>query len=218
MSHPPIPKVRAGFLNPYDRFSELVFGLVMTLSVTGSMAVATHGADTHEFLWAAIGCNVAWGLVDAVMYLLTALLERKRNKLLVDAMKVATPEEGLKIQADALPAPFIAVLTPEESDNLRKKLVDGRFPASMGLVRDDFLASLGVFLWVVVGTLPVSLPFAFIRELNVAMRVSNGIAIVLLFVLGFMAGRYSGLGPWRAGGTMLALGLALVAAVMALGG
>ncbi|MEW5738711.1 MAG: hypothetical protein AB1938_07275 [Myxococcota bacterium] len=220
MSAVVVPKARAGIVSPYDRFSELVFGLIMTLSVTGSLAVASElPGGSRELLVAAVGCNIAWGLVDAVMYLLNALLERSRNRLLVAAMAASSPEESRKILLDALPGPLGAVLTVDELNALRQKLIDGRFPAaSRRLTREDLLGSVGIFLWVAVGTLPVSLPFAFIADVYVAMRVSNGIALVMLFVLGFMVGRYSGMRPWLSGGVLLLLGIALVGAVIALGG
>ncbi|MCC6333964.1 MAG: VIT1/CCC1 transporter family protein [Myxococcales bacterium] len=220
MSAVVVPRARAGFVSPYERFSELVFGLIMTLSVTGSLAVASElPGGTREMLVAAVGCNIAWGLVDAVMYLLNQLLERSRNRLLVAAMAASTQEESRKVLLDVLPGPLGSVLTVEELSALRQKLIDGRFPAaSQRLTRDDFLAALGIFLWVAVGTLPVALPFAFLQDLYVAMRVSNGIALLLLFVLGLMVGRYSGTRPILSGGVLLLLGVALVSAVIALGG
>jgi VIT1/CCC1 family predicted Fe2+/Mn2+ transporter len=50
------------------------------------------------------------------------------------------------------------------------------------------------------------------------MRVSNAIAIVMLFVTGAAYGRCVGRSPWAFGISMVALGGALVALTMALGG
>ncbi len=58
-------------LSPVDRVSGVIFGLIMALTFTGTLSVAT--ADRNEvrsMLIGALGCNTAWGLVDAVMYLL----------------------------------------------------------------------------------------------------------------------------------------------------
>jgi hypothetical protein len=53
---------RPGVLNPVDRFSEVIFGLLMVLSIAGSVSVATVGqGDVRTLLIAAIGCNTAWG-------------------------------------------------------------------------------------------------------------------------------------------------------------
>ena len=64
-------------LNPVDRISEVLFGLIMVLTFTGTISVATDGRqEIRELLWAALGCNLAWGFVDAIMYLMNVLLER----------------------------------------------------------------------------------------------------------------------------------------------
>jgi hypothetical protein len=50
------------------------------------------------------------------------------------------------------------------------------------------------------------------------LRVSNAVAIVMLFLCGFALGRYSGIRPWLAGTAMVAFGLALVGVAILLGG
>jgi hypothetical protein len=51
--------------------------LIMVLSFTGAISAATDAKEEiKELLWAALGCNVAWGFVDAIMYLLNILMER----------------------------------------------------------------------------------------------------------------------------------------------
>jgi VIT1/CCC1 family predicted Fe2+/Mn2+ transporter len=56
------------------------------------------------------------------------------------------------------------------------------------------------------------------HDATTARRVSNGIAIALFFLAGFCLGRAVGLGPWRMGVSMVAVGLALVGITIALGG
>src|SRR6478736_1677461 len=64
-------------LNPVDRISEVLFGLIMVLTFTGAISASTDAReDVRELLWAALGCNVAWGLVDAIMYLMNVAIER----------------------------------------------------------------------------------------------------------------------------------------------
>jgi VIT1/CCC1 family predicted Fe2+/Mn2+ transporter len=50
------------------------------------------------------------------------------------------------------------------------------------------------------------------------MRVSNSIAIVMLFLAGYAFGNYSGYRPLRVGLFMVALGVAMVGLTIALGG
>jgi VIT1/CCC1 family predicted Fe2+/Mn2+ transporter len=51
-----------------------------------------------------------------------------------------------------------------------------------------------------------------------ALRVSNVIAIGLLFLGGYKLAKYSGGHPWRFGFVMVGIGAALVALTIALGG
>ena len=91
-------------------------------------------------------------------------------------------------------------------------------PAHASLSKDEWLGSLGVFIIVFLSTFPVALPFIFMQEVGRALRISNAIAIVMLFVLGNTFGVMTGRRPWLVGIGMVALGAALVGMTMALGG
>jgi len=101
---------------------------------------------------------------------------------------------------------------------IRHRLERLPVPSSAGLTTSDFRGALGVFLLVFLATLPVALPFAFIDSAHRALRVSNGIALLMLFAGGFYLGRHGGRHPWRSGVVMLTLGAGLVLATIALGG
>jgi VIT1/CCC1 family predicted Fe2+/Mn2+ transporter len=64
----------------------------------------------------------------------------------------------------------------------------------------------------------VVIPFIFMRHAGPALRVSNAIAIAMLFLTGYAFGRISGRHPWVFGISMVVLGLILVGITMALGG
>ncbi len=67
-------------LEPIDRISEVLFGLIMALTFTGSLSVAEAGRDdVRAMLIGALGCNLAWGLIDGMMYLMGCLTSRARN-------------------------------------------------------------------------------------------------------------------------------------------
>ena len=53
-------------LDPIDRVSEVLFGLIMVLTFTGSLSVAEAGhSEVRTMLVGALGCNLAWGIIDA---------------------------------------------------------------------------------------------------------------------------------------------------------
>ena len=91
-------------------------------------------------------------------------------------------------------------------------------PARAHLGREDWLGAVGVFFLVFFCTLPVGLPFLFMQQVGPAMRVSNGIAIVMLFLTGWLFGTIISRRPWLVGIAMVGLGSALVGMTMALGG
>ena len=77
---------------------------------------------------------------------------------------------------------------------------------------------MGVFLLVFLSTFPVVIPFLFMKDVTLALRVSNGIAIVLLFLTGHAFGRRIGRRPVWMGIAMVVLGGVLVSLTIALGG
>ena len=78
--------------------------------------------------------------------------------------------------------------------------------------------SVGVFLLVFLSTFPVVIPFLVMQNVGPALRVSNAIAIVMLFLTGYAFGRMTGRRPWVVGTAMVVLGSMLVGMTMALGG
>lgn len=208
-------------LDPIDRFSEILFGLIMVLTFTGSLSVATAGREeVRTMLVGAVGCNLAWGIVDAVMYIIGSVTQRKRNLTLLRALFSARSTSEIRgVLAHALPQAIAEAMTDDELEGLGQRLAQRHEHAShRALKTDDLLAAAAVFAFVFTATLPVIVPFFVMSDAAVALRVSNAIAIVLLFLAGASVGRFSGFGPWRTGAAMVAIGLVLVAVTMALGG
>jgi VIT1/CCC1 family predicted Fe2+/Mn2+ transporter len=208
-------------LEPIDRVSEVLFGLIMVLTFTGSLSVATAGrAEVRDMLVAALGCNLAWGIIDALLYLLGCLAEKGRNLAALLAVRGAgDAKEGQRVIADALPPLVASVLEPAQLEAVRQSLV--RLPAPPArprLTGEDWRGGLAVFLLVVASTLPVAIPFLIVSESQRALRLSNAVAIVMLFVCGYAVGRLTRYHPWATGVGMVLLGTALVALTMALGG
>lgn len=212
---------RAPVLDPVDRVSEIIFGVIMALTFTGSLSAATAGREEiRTMIFAALGCNLAWGLVDAVMYLVGTLTERTRNLTsLRRARSATTPSEARAIIADALPGRVAEAIGVEGLERMHQHLAAlPEPPARARLGRDDYVGALGVFLLVVLATFPVVVPFMLFPETALAMRVSNGVALATLFAAGYALGRHAGGVPWRTGFAMGAIGAVLVAITMALGG
>ena len=208
-------------LDPMERISEVLFGLIMVLTITSSLSVAKAGREeVRTMLIGALGCNLAWGIIDGVFYLMAVLSERGRAIIALRALRKTTdPDEARRIIAGALPPLLAAVLPPAEFDIMREKLNQlPEPPARLGFTRDEWLAAAGVFFLVFLSTFPVVIPFIFLNEASLALRISNGIAIVMLFLTGCAFGRHIGRHRWGTGLWMVVLGGVLVGITKALGG
>ncbi len=211
----------ARVLDPVSRISEIIFGVLMALSFTGSLNAATAGhQEVRTMMLTALGCNLAWGLVDAVMYLVGTLTGRARNLTLLRLVRGTSDAQAAQAAiAEALPGRLGEGIGPAGLEEIRRRLVTlPGAPSSARLGRDDYLGAVGVFLLVVLSTFPVVVPFMFMTELSRAMRASNAVALVMLFIGGYQLGRYAGGSAWKAGIAMAAVGAVLVSIIMALGG
>ncbi len=209
-------------LEPIERISEVLFGIIMVLTFTGSLSVAEAGReDVRAMLIGALGCNLAWGIIDGIMYLMACLTERAQRIRTVLAVRKATrPEKAHRIIVGALPPAIAPVLQAPELERIRLHLNQlSEPPARPRLTARDWWGALGVFLLVFLSTLPVVLPFVFMHDHALrALRLSNAIAILMLFFTGFAFGRCAGYRPWVMGVAMVVVGGVLVAITIALGG
>jgi hypothetical protein len=91
-------------------------------------------------------------------------------------------------------------------------------PTSQRLQQTIGLPLSGCLCWSFCPHCPVVFPFVFIGEAKLALRISNGIAIAMLFLCGYALGRHSGQHPWVLGSAMVVVGVALTGVAILLGG
>ena len=213
--------VREPILSPVDRVSEMLFGLFMALTFTGAVSIADTGeGQIRSMFIAALGCNLAWGLVDAVMYLVRTVTDRGRYLTLVRSVREAKDADaGRTIIERSLSQGVAVLVSTAEVEAMRGRILTlPSLPPRPTLGRGDLLAALAIFLVVVASTFPVVLPFVFFDDVGTAKNVSRAIALAMLFSGGLALGRYAGYGGLRVGFMMAGLGTALVIAINALGG
>ena len=220
MSNDPVQSTKPA-LEPSERIAEVLFGLIMFLAITGSLRVATAGPDSvHRMLVNALGCNLAWGIIDAVLYCMGRGAEQGRGLIVYHSVRKATdPQKAHRLIADALPPVVASILQPAELESIRQRLKQlPEPPDRVRLRKEDWLAGLWVFLWVVLSMFPLALPFIFMDNAALALRVSNVIAMVMLFGMGYAFGRLTLRNPWSRGIAMVIVGLGLVALTKVFGG
>src|SRR6186997_3165475 len=111
-------------LEPAERISEVLFGLIMVLTLTGSLSVAeADRAEVRTMLIGALGCNIVWGIIDGVLYLMGCLAEKGRSiKIFRAVRKTIDPQQAGRLVADALPSVVAAVLLPAELEAMQQRL------------------------------------------------------------------------------------------------
>jgi len=213
--------MRERFLDRYTLIAEVLFGLVMVLTFTGSLSVADAGRnDVRVALIGALGCNIAWGIIDGIFYLMERVSEQGHGIRAWRTLRTAAnPDEARQVIKGVLPPVVAATLSAAEYESIRRGMLEmPEPPARPRLGRREWLGALAVFFWVFIVTFPVAIPFMFMESVPRAMRVSNTIAVVLLFLAGFAFARIAGYRPWLTGIAMVVVGSLLVAATIALGG
>jgi hypothetical protein len=213
------------YLDPADSLGEVLFGLIMVLTFTvgASLVIASEGLDARELVVAAVGCNVAWGVIDAMLFLLGGVYHRGRRARFYRKLKSAGSEaEALAAVQDEFgleDEPLAA--RPEDRLRLYQAILAigaNAGPARTGLRQQDFVAAFIVFVLVSATAIPGVIPFLLFDDHHFALRLSNAVLLVLLFIAGYWWAHYTDAHPWRVGTIVAVMGLCLVLVAVALGG
>jgi hypothetical protein len=219
-----IGRVVHRYLDPEESLGEVLFGLIMALTITLGVGLLSpaEALQPRELAVALIGCNLAWGIIDAALYLLGVLFARsqrvhfmrklRRAPTEAWALEAIREEFGLDqeqlAQREDLAAYYRATLDVAKHARIER--------ARLG--RNDAAAAALIVVLVAVTAIPGALPFLVVEDTLVALRLANLLQVGLLFAVGYHWARYSGAPPWRTGAAMVGLGAALVAVAVALGG
>jgi len=209
-------------LDPVERLSEVLFGLIMALGFTGAVRLGMTEADNRALLVGVFGCNAAWAIVDGVMYVLTGLFERGRlTRIVRGVRKASTDEEALRLIACELGDQLEPVTTEDQRWQIYHWAMEGIRRDSHEKVRvhwEDLKGGVAVALLIITATVPVVIPFIIISSPDTAVRVSNLIGLGMLFLLGCWWGAQVGVSAVRVGIGLTLLGAALVLITIVLGG
>ena len=208
-------------LNTMDRVSEILFGIIMTLTFTCSIGIAnTKNTEIRQLIIAAISCNIAWGLVDAIGYIVSTIVQRSRNRTILNSVLTnSDADKARKDISDSLPPSIASVLETAELEQIRNKLANLPDPTSQVLLTTrDLKKSVMIFFLMFISTFPIVIPFIFIRDTQLALRISNMIAIVLMFLCGWSLAKYVGSNKWLMSFGLTLVGITLVLITIALGG
>jgi hypothetical protein len=121
-------------LEPSERVGEVLFGLIMVLTFTGSLSAAEAGrAEVKTMLIGALGCNFAWGLIDGILYLMGCLSEQGKGiRALRAVRKAANPQKAHRVISDAMPPAIAATVGEAELETIRAQLLEMPWRFSSG--------------------------------------------------------------------------------------
>jgi hypothetical protein len=215
----------ARHLDPGSHMGEILFGLIMTLTFTlaAGIVIQEEGREgAREMLVGILGCNLAWGIIDGVLYVLAQVFERGRlRRIGFHLRQAASDAEARQMVADELDEALASVTDGPMRQTLYQSIVEHARSAplmSNRVRREDLLGGLAAGWLVFACSFPAVLPFLFLDDPRFALRVSNAILLCLLFIVGWRAARHTLARPWIAGSVFLLVGLLLVALAIPLGG
>jgi hypothetical protein len=212
-------------LDPASHMGEILFGLIMTLTFTlaAGIVIQEEGREgAREMLIGILGCNLAWGIIDGVLYVLGQVFDRGRiRRIGFHVRQSASDDEARRMVADELDETLVPMADESSRRNLYSSIVDRvrSTPIAPNPVRrEDVMGGLAAAWLVFACSFPAVLPFLFLDDPHVALRVSNVILIALLFFVGWRAALHTLVKPWLAGLTFMLVGVLLVALAIPLGG
>jgi VIT1/CCC1 family predicted Fe2+/Mn2+ transporter len=210
-------------LDPADSLCEVTCGLVMTLTIllTASFYVEGSSNPAQVLVGAAIGCNLAWGLIDGLLYVMSDLYERSgRQRFLRDLRTADVPTGRAMVRARA-EASFGSLLDDAETDDL----ADAAYAKALGTephtirLRDlswsAVAASVALNMLAIV---PAVIPFIVVDDWRTALRISTFLLVLTLAGVGWGWGHAAHLRAWRTSATMVGIGLVMVSVAVVLGG
>jgi len=213
------------YLDPGETLGEVLGGFIMALTFTlgARLLTASGQLEARDLVVAIVGCNIAWGVIDATLFVLNNLFYRSRHARFFRSLKdmrgeaeaLAAVEEEFGLDDEPL------AVDPEDRTRLYRSflaLSARAKPARKGLRRQDFVAAIIVFALVSATAVPGVIPLLLLADSNLALYVSNGVLILLLFVVGYWWGRYTDAPSWRVGLTAMLIGVFMVLVAVALGG
>ena len=212
------------YLDPADRLQEVLCGLIMVLGFTLMDGLA-EGEGRHGLrilLIGAIGCNIAWGIIDGALYAMGNLTARRERRRFLSNLRNA-PDETTAFSI--LSGKLGPLLEPATSTEDRARICHTLLPVMSrvqlpegGVTKDDVIGVLAVFLINVISVVPAIIPFLVVSQPHRALRISNALLIASLFAVGFTWGKYIHVNRYVTAGCAVLIGLALVGVAIALGG
>lgn len=212
------------YLDPSESLLEILFGLIMALTMTAGARLLEERTEINatELAVGLAGCNVAWGLIDAVFYLFGTKFNRNRRVQFIRRLQV-TPDkaEAFSLIQDEFGLEGEPPMREQDRIAFHRSVLEllrHAGTARAHLHVDDYIAAGLILVLVSLTALPGLLPLLLLDDAYLALRIANAGQILLLFFIGFGWASFTGAPRWRTGALIALLGVALVLISVVLGG
>jgi hypothetical protein len=221
----PRSSIAKKYLDPATSLGEVLFGLIMTLTFTlgAGLIIEEEGREgARQLLIATIGCNIAWGIIDAALYLAGQLFDRGRLRKVRSIVRSASNDSMASAMVAGEFDPLLeSVTTAAERNDLYSRVVNNIRSSTVRenqITKPDIMGALASFWLVFFASFPAAVPFLLLDDAHTALRVSNAILVGMLFLTGYRWAKYTLSRPWVVGFCFLVGGLAMVWTAVILGG
>jgi hypothetical protein len=219
-------------LDPIDRMSETIFSILIVLIFTLAYRALSLLPINNDILplndpitifRAGLGAVVAWGLIDAIMYAIFSVFERRdRVRFLTEVKASPSDQSGLDIIAEEFDYIFEPITDDAQRLSIYSQVLEALKGTQQKKIRveiEDILGAGAVFVAAIVAVIPSLLPLVLFRNnLTLALRLSNLFSFLMLFITGYRWGKYSGYKPLETGLIIMSIAILMVVLAIPLGG
>jgi len=216
------PRFVHRYLDHASRLGEILFGLIMALGIIGAVRLGMDDLSNRSMFIAILGCNLAWAVVDGVMFVLVSLFDKgRRHRIAREIQGTPSDEKALEMIQRELGRDLDALASPEAlkqfyGEVLRRIRTAG--PLKVSLTKEEILGGVASMVVILLATAPILIPYLVVPKPLLAVRLSELIAVGLLFLLGTWWGRTVGAQPLKVGFFLTLIGGILVGVTILLGG
>jgi VIT1/CCC1 family predicted Fe2+/Mn2+ transporter len=219
------------YLYPHERLVEILYGLVIALTITSAIRVVTGGGrpDINLMVTTSLGAGIAWGIIDAILYILVAIFQKHRYTRIASKISSAKDEsEALATIKEDLEDSLVGTLDAEDQKSVYRLVLHAQRrsseasythqPKSIPIAREDVFGAFQVFFAMLLATLVVVVPLWLIEPPHLAVVISNIVAFVSLFIVGYTWAKHTYIKKTLFGIVLVALGVAIVGISLVFGG
>jgi hypothetical protein len=219
------------YLYPHERLVEILYGLVIALTITSAVRVISGGGtpDIKLMVTTSLGAGVSWGIIDAMLYILVIIFQKHRYTRIAGRISSAKDEsEALETIQEDLEDSLVGTLDVEDQKSVYRLVLHAQRrsskanyihqPKTIAITREDIFGAGQVFLSMLLATLVVVVPLIIIEPPHLAVLASNIVAFITLFIVGFYWAKHTNIRKTMFGLELVALGMVIVGVSLILGG